>query len=77
MADSIVSPLLQSLLNRLDSICLSIGGGRGGDEILTRSRSVVAAVKDLARVAEQRFEMAEEIKRWLTEVNELLFWFLH
>ncbi|PPD66667.1 hypothetical protein GOBAR_DD36453 [Gossypium barbadense] len=73
MADSIVSPLLQSLLNRLDSICLSIGGGRGGDEILTRSRSVVAAVKDLATVAEQRFEMAVEIKLWLTEVKRLAY----
>ncbi|TYI38219.1 hypothetical protein ES332_A02G010700v1 [Gossypium tomentosum] len=73
MADSIVSPLLQSLLNRLDSICLSIGGGRGGDEILTRSRSVVAAVKDLTTVAEQRFEMAEEIKLWLTEVKRLAY----
>ncbi|MBA0818693.1 hypothetical protein Gohar_019553 [Gossypium harknessii] len=73
MAYSIVSPLLQSLLNRLDSICLSIGGGRGGDEILTRSRSVVAAVKDLATVAEQRFEMAEEIKLWLTEVKRLAY----
>ncbi|KAH1095985.1 hypothetical protein J1N35_012906 [Gossypium stocksii] len=73
MADSIVSPVLQLLLNRLDTICLSIGGGCGGDEILTRSRSVVAAVKDLATVAEQRFEMAEEIKRWLTEVKRLAY----
>ncbi|GMJ01699.1 leucine-rich repeat (LRR) protein 1 [Hibiscus trionum] len=71
MAGSIASPLLQSLLNRLDSICLSFDDG--GDEILTRSRTVVAAVKGLATVAEQRFEMPEEIRRWLTEVKRLAY----
>ncbi|KAK8549232.1 hypothetical protein V6N13_008909 [Hibiscus sabdariffa] len=71
MAASIASPLLQSLLNRLDSICLSFDDG--GDEILTRSRTVVAAVKGLATVAEQRFEMPEEIRGWLTEVKRLAY----
>ncbi|XWS13137.1 hypothetical protein CRYUN_Cryun36dG0011800 [Craigia yunnanensis] len=68
MANTIASPLLQSLLNRLDSFCLSFGDG---DDMLTRLRSVVAAVKGLAAVAEQRFEMAVEIERWLTEVKRL------
>ncbi|KAK8498837.1 hypothetical protein V6N13_050410 [Hibiscus sabdariffa] len=72
MAASIASPLLQSLLSRLDSICLSFDDG-GGDEILTRSRTVVAAVKGLATVAEQRFEMPEEIRGWLTEVKRLAY----
>ncbi|KAE8702935.1 Malectin/receptor protein kinase family protein [Hibiscus syriacus] len=71
MADSIASPLLQSLLNRLDSIFLSFD--EGGDEILIRSRTVVAAVKDLATVAEQRFEMPEEIRGWLAEVKRLAY----
>ncbi|EOY04683.1 Leucine-rich repeat containing-like protein isoform 1 [Theobroma cacao] len=68
MADTIASPLLQSLLDRLDSFCLSFGDG---DEMLTRLRSVVASVKEVAAVAEQRFEMAAETKRWLTEVKRL------
>ncbi|XVF29564.1 hypothetical protein REPUB_Repub15cG0132100 [Reevesia pubescens] len=71
IADTIASPLLQSLLNRLGSFCLSFGDG--GDELVTRLRSVLAAVKDLATVAEQRFEMAEEIKMWLTEVKRLAY----
>ncbi|KAK6255487.1 hypothetical protein SCA6_016792 [Theobroma cacao] len=68
MADTIASPLLQSLLDRLDSFCLSFGDG---DEMLTRLRSVVASVKEVAAVAEQRFEMEAETKRWLTEVKRL------
>ncbi|XP_022722046.1 putative disease resistance protein RGA1 [Durio zibethinus] len=68
MADTIASPLLQSILNRLNSFCLSFGDG---DEMLTRLQSAVAAVKDLAAVAEQRFQMAEEIKGWLTEVKRV------
>lgn len=68
MADTIASPLFQSFLNRLDSFCLSFGDG---DKMLTRLRTVVAAVKDSAAVAEQRFEMAEENKQWLTEVKRL------
>ncbi|OMO99495.1 Disease resistance protein [Corchorus capsularis] len=66
MADSVASPLLQSLIDRLDSCCLSFGAG---DEMLTRLRSVLAAVKNVAAMAEQRFEVAEQIKRWLTEVK--------
>ncbi|OMP06409.1 Disease resistance protein [Corchorus olitorius] len=66
MADSVASPLLQSLIDRLDSCCLSFGAG---DEMLTRLRSVLAAVKNVAAMAEQRFEVAEHIKRWLTEVK--------